>query len=128
LTRAGSIVQTQEGYGEPTMFIRDPERQLTARVIGPSRRTGCRVETYRDHGTYFIDIDLPGVDPAGVDVAVHDGVMTIRAARGSDQKDCEKKLEISDALDTDRLAASYDDEGVLTISIPVHRDDLPQAA
>ncbi|MEV6493820.1 Hsp20/alpha crystallin family protein [Actinoplanes sp. NPDC051633] len=117
------------------MFLRysEPE-QLTARVVGTTRAAGCRVETYRDGETFHIDIDLPGMDPADIDVSVDDNVMTVRAARhsGGDEpqspaQDYAKQVRLSDRLDTDRLDARYDD-GALTISIPVRTTDLARAA
>ena len=145
------------------MFLRqsDPER-LTARIVGSSRTAVCRMETYRDGETFHIDIDMPGVDPAGIDVAVDGATMTVRAHRApaphagqtplptvraaagppADQVGSSTaraaagppavatEIPLSRALDTDRLAARYDD-GVLTISIPIRADgngDLPRAA
>ena len=161
------------------MFLRqsDPER-LTARIVGSSRTAVCRMETYRDGETFHIDIDMPGVDPAGIDVAVDGATMTVRAHRApaphagqtplptvravagppADQVGLSTarddagpragrvglstarddagppavatEIPLSRALDTDRLAARYDD-GVLTISIPIRADgngDLSRAA
>jgi HSP20 family protein len=111
------------------MFLRhsDPER-LTARVLGSSRTAGCRVETYRDGETYHIDIDLPGVDPADIDVNVDRDVVTLRASRHGQQEEPEspanardKQVVLSEALDTDHLDARYD-KGVLTVHIPVRED------
>ena len=111
------------------MFLRqsEPER-LTARVFGSSRTAGCRVQTYRDGETYHIDIDLPGVDPADIDVNVDRHVMTVRASRHavtdepqSPATAYDKQVALSEALDTDRLDARYD-KGVLTVDIPVRED------
>jgi HSP20 family protein len=111
------------------MFLRhsDPER-LTARVLGSSRTAGCRVEAYRDGETYHIDIDLPGVEPADIDLNVDRNVMTLRASRHAVRDEpqspanaCDKQFVLSEALDTDRLDARYD-KGVLTVNIPVRED------
>jgi HSP20 family protein len=112
-------------------IVRDPER-LAATVVGTTRKAGCRLETYRDGETFHIDIDLPGVDPADVDVTTDRDVLTVRASRHAGQAKAlggKCQIPLSGALDTDRLAARYDD-GVLTVSIPVRAaaQDLPLAA
>ena len=100
--------------------VRDPER-LTARVFDSATRSaGCRLETYRDGDTFHVDIDLPGVDPADIDVAVDGKMLTIRAARrreGLRLITGERQLPLADSLDTDRLEARYAD-GTLTVRIP----------
>jgi HSP20 family protein len=109
--------------------VLEPDR-LTARVFDSATRgAGCRLETYREGDTFHIDIDLPGVDPADIDVSVEGTVLTIRAERRRDQHEalrragrpagsCTRQVDLSDALDTDRTEASYD-HGVLTLRIPV---------
>jgi HSP20 family protein len=106
--------------------------QVTARVFGTAtRRSGCRLDAYRIDDTFFIDIDLPGVDPAGIDISVEGKVLTVRAERkhadgeALQPRDTERPagavsrhMFVSDTLDTDRLEARYDN-GVLTLSIPV---------
>jgi HSP20 family protein len=111
--------------------VRDFDR-LTARVFDSATRgAGCRLDAYREGDTFRIDIDLPGVDPAGIDVSVENHVLTIRAERraaeqaglrlvGADghTNPCTRQVVLSDSLDTDRLDARYD-HGVLTLSIPI---------
>ncbi|HEU4347431.1 MAG TPA: Hsp20/alpha crystallin family protein [Actinoplanes sp.] len=113
--------------------VRDPER-LTARVFdSATRSSGCRLEAYREGDTFHVDIDLPGVDPADIDVSVDRKVLTIRASRrreGLRLVTGERQIQLSDTLDTDRLEARYDD-GQLTLRIPIvepARTDLPHAA
>jgi HSP20 family protein len=114
----------------PYGVVRDVER-LTARVFDSA---GCgsraRLDAYRDGDTFHIDIDLPGVDPAGIDVTVDRKVLTVRAARRPAEREglhlagegqsgtCTRQLFLSDTLDTDRLEMRYDND-VLTLRIPV---------
>jgi len=116
-----------------SVTVRDPDR-LTARVFdSATRTTGCRLEAYREGDTYVIDIDLPGVDPASIDVMVDRKVLTVRAERkpveGPQPAESapvteqpagtfSKQITLSDTLDTDRLEASHDN-GVLTLNIPI---------
>ncbi|MET0426848.1 MAG: Hsp20/alpha crystallin family protein [Actinoplanes sp.] len=107
--------------------VRDLDR-LTARVFdSPARNSGCRLNAYRIDDQYFIDIDLPGVDPAGIDITVDRNVLTVRAERKRREGESEltaggdpvsRQVSLSDSLDTDRLEAGYEN-GVLTLSIPV---------
>jgi HSP20 family protein len=115
--------------------VRDPER-LTARVFDSATRSaGCRLETYRDGDTFHVDIDLPGVDPADIDVTVDRKVLTIRASRrreGLRLVTGERQVPLADSLDTDRLEARYED-GTLTLRIPIMEPaeqpaELPKAA
>jgi HSP20 family protein len=116
---------------------RDFDR-LTARVFDTARTSGARLDAYRDGDTFYIDIDLPGVDPASIDVTVDRNVLTVRAERSRVQRDgvervaserpmgtVTRQLFLSDTLDTDRLTADYD-AGVLTLSIPIAEKATPR--
>lgn len=107
--------------------VRDLDR-LTARVFDSANRTsGARFDAYRIDDTFHIDIDLPGVDPAGIDISADDESLTVRCERrrvegepspGERQVSLSEALDTDDALDTDRLDARYE-SGVLTVRIPV---------
>ena len=98
--------------------------RLSARVFDSATRTsGARLDAYRIDETFHIDIDLPGVDPAGVDITVGDKTLTVRAERKpltGEKCPVSRQVFLADPLDTDHLAASYEN-GVLTLSIPVHQ-------
>jgi HSP20 family protein len=121
---------------EPPMLlrsatVRDLDR-LTARVFDTAtRNSGARLDAYRIDDTFYIDIDLPGVDPAGIDITVDRKVLTVRAERKRPEHEglrlfvaerpmgpVTRQVFLSETLDTDRLEARYDN-GVLTLSIPV---------
>ena len=118
--------------------FRDLDR-ITTRVFDTTNRSsGCRLDAHRDGDTFFIDIDLPGVDPASIDVTVDRKVLTIRAERKRVEKEGRqfvvaerqmgtftRQVFLSDTLDTDRLEARYD-SGVLTLSIPVTEKAKPR--
>jgi HSP20 family protein len=99
--------------------------RLTARVFdSATRRSGARLDAHRDGDTCYIDIDLPGRDPASIDVAVDQKVVTVRAERKQVDADdtqsagAESKVVLPESVDMDRLEAKHDN-GVLTLSIPV---------
>jgi len=109
--------------------------QLTCRVFDSTRDSGARLAAYRIDGTFFVDIDLPGIDRAGIDVSVDDGVLTVRAERRADDAPVEvgtpakgpvtREVDLSptENLDTDRLEAQCDN-GVVTLRIPVVQEPL----
>lgn len=112
---------------------------LTARVFdGSTRATGARLDAYREGGTFYIDIDLPGVDPAGIDITVDRKILTVRAERRRAEREgvryvvaerptgtVSRQVFLSETLDTDKLEARYDN-GVLTLSIPVGEQAQPR--
>jgi len=118
--------------------VRDLDR-LTARVFDSATRTsGARLDAYRIDETFHIDIDLPGVDPAGIDITVDNKVLTVRAERKRAEGEnvrylvaerpvgsVGRQVFLSDTLDTDRLDARYEN-GVLTLSIPVKEKAQPR--
>ncbi|MGK5678323.1 Hsp20/alpha crystallin family protein [Actinoplanes sp. URMC 104] len=101
--------------------------QLTCRVFDSTRSSGARLAAYRIDGTFYVDIDLPGVDRAGIDISVDEGVLTVRAERraadgaaATAAGPVTREVDLSDAesLDTDRLEARCDN-GVVTLTIPI---------
>jgi HSP20 family protein len=108
------------------MLVHDLDR-LTCRVFGSTRSSGARLDAYRIDDTFHVDIDLPGVDPADIDIGLDGKVLTVRAQRGHAESDrSQRQLVLADSLDTDRLDARYDN-GVLTLSIPL-KEQAAQAA
>jgi HSP20 family protein len=111
--------------------VRDLDR-ITARVFDTTtRNSGARLDAYRIDDTFYIDIDLPGVEPASIEVTVDRKILTVRAERKRPEAAALRPLVaerpagpvtrqvfLSDTLDTDRLEARCDN-GVLTLSIPV---------
>jgi HSP20 family protein len=123
--------------------FRDVDR-VTARVFDTATRsTGARLDAYRHGDTFYVDIDLPGVDPSSTDVTIDSNVLTLRAECRPELRDGVERLVserpisegpmdavtrevvLADTLDTDHLEATYDD-GVLILSIPVTEKAKPQ--
>ncbi|AXQ95578.1 Hsp20/alpha crystallin family protein [Cereibacter azotoformans] len=80
---------------------------------------------------YEVQAELPGFDPAGIDVRLADGSMTIRAERSS-QRDEDKgdyhlrerssgmfqrMFRLPAGIDADKVAARYE-KGILTVTLP----------
>ena len=125
----------------------DPFRELdrlNQEVWGAGQRRtngGMPMDAYRQGDTFFIHFDLPGVDPATIDLTVEKNVLTVRADRelhwGGGNGDVEvlvaerpqgsysRQLFLGETLDPDRITASYE-QGVLTLTIPVAEAAKPR--
>jgi HSP20 family protein len=121
----------------------DPFRELDrltdeAFAATRSRTTPMPLDAYRDGERFFVTIDLPGVDPASIDVSVEKNVLTVSAERrigrteGQEWVVAERRpgtftrqLFLGDTLDTDAIAARYE-HGVLTLEIPVAEKAKPR--
>jgi HSP20 family protein len=101
------------------------------------RRPWMPMDAYRTGDQVVLRLDLPGIDPASLDVTVDQGTLTIKAERHSDtgegnqvlvserpQGAFTRRLRLSDALDGDRAEAHYDN-GVLTVTVPVAEQAKP---
>ena len=116
------------------MLLRfDPFRELdraTESALGrPS--AAMPMDAVRRGETVVVSFDLPGVDPASIDVTVERNVVDIKAARDSERAEGDevlvserhagpisRQLLLGDSLDGPGVVADYD-RGVLTLYIPV---------
>ncbi|MEU4624091.1 Hsp20/alpha crystallin family protein [Actinoplanes sp. NPDC023801] len=126
-----AVRDTSPAVRDTSPAVRDLER-LTARVFETSARSsGARLDAYREDDTFYLDVDLPGVDPASIDITLDGKVLTVRTERkrpgtegrrlgiaGRPRGTFSRQVHLSERLDTDRLEARYDN-GVLTLRIPV---------
>jgi HSP20 family protein len=96
------------------------------------------MDLYRDGDVFVTRIDLPGVDPASIDVDVDDRTLTVRAQRKADTTEEQKwlvrerpagtfarQLTLGYGVALDRIAAEYRD-GVLELRIPVAEEAKPR--
>lgn len=120
----------------------DPFREMD-RFFSEATRTPNSVamplDLYREDDTFVAAIDLPGVDPASIDVDVEERTLTIRAERkpvpASDQRQWlareraagtfARQLNLGQGLALDKIQAEYRD-GVLMLSIPVAEQAKPR--
>jgi len=110
--------------------------RLFAGFRGGSTPTGS-MDVYRDDDRYVVHFDLPGLDPASIDVQVDHNMLTVAALRPrpADQGqeviverpygEFRRQLSLGDGLDLDHLEASYRD-GVLTLTIPLAEKAKPR--
>jgi HSP20 family protein len=126
----------------------DPFRELdrlathllgTAATGTWSRPTPMPMDAYRDGETFVACFDIPGIDPAAIEVEVERNVLTVKAERRPVHTGEKFEMQINerplgvfsrqlflgDGLDTDHIEASYD-AGVLTLRIPVAEKAKPR--
>jgi HSP20 family protein len=117
--------------------FRDLDRMLAGTLRTPAS-TAMPMDLYRSGDHFVAKIDLPGVDPATIDVDVEDRTLTIRAER-REQADGDvqwlsherpsgtfaRQLTLGYGVAPDRIAADYSD-GVLTLTIPVAEEAKPR--
>jgi HSP20 family protein len=125
------------------MLIRtDPFRELdrlVERVWGTTAHpAGMPLDAWREGDTFFVELDLPGVDAESIDLDVERNVLTVKAERkpayGENTETVvterpagtfSRQLFLGETLDTDKIEASYE-AGVLRLRIPVAEQAKPR--
>ena len=119
----------------------DPFRELD-RLTQPGWPGGrgpvMPMDAFRDGDHFVVRLDVPGVDPASIDLTRATDVLPIAAERrwGRDddvevlvaerpQGSISRQLFLGEGLDPERIDASYDN-GVLTVTIPVAEQAKPR--
>jgi HSP20 family protein len=118
----------------------DPFREfdrLTSHLQGLAR-SALPLDAYRDGDSWVAVLDLPGVDPASIEVTVEKNVLTVTAERSWQRQEGQevlvaerpqgrftRQLFLGEGLDSDHIQASYD-LGVLTVRIPVAEQAKPR--
>jgi HSP20 family protein len=122
------------------MLVRfDPFRELdrtAEEFFRPARPWQIPMDAYRRGHAFVVHLDLPGVDPSTIDLTVEQNTLTVTGDRtwprveGDEvviterpQGAFTRQLLLGESLDTDQIAARYD-QGVLTITIPVVEQSL----
>ena len=117
--------------------FREMERLFDAAMRQAPTSLAMPLDLYRDGEEFVARIDLPGVDPASIDIDIEDRTLTIRAERPAEQRDVQwlsherptgtfaRQLTLGYGVAMDRIAANYAD-GVLTLTIPVAEEAKPR--
>jgi HSP20 family protein len=116
----------------------DRVAQLVNQQAGAARNTAMPMDAYRGEDRFVVRFDLPGIDPASIDLTVEKNVLTVRAERSWQPEDGQevvvqerpqgvftRQLFLGEALDAEHVEASYND-GVLTLTIPVAEQAKPR--
>ena len=89
------------------------------------------VDFVEKDNAYEVHADLPGMDEKDIEVKVANGVLTIKGQKEEAKEEkkedyhlrerhygsCERALRVPDAVDTDKIAATFK-KGVLTVTLP----------
>ena len=118
----------------------DPFRELDRLTQAPwgNSRPVMPMDAYRRGDRFYVHFDLPGVDPASIDLTVEKNVLTVTAERHFSRQEGDeitvaerpqgrfnRQLFLGESLDPDRIQANYD-QGVLTLHIPVAERAKPR--
>lgn len=118
----------------------DPFRELDRLTQSPwgGSRPVMPMDAYRRNGNFVVHFDLPGVDPASIDLTVEKNVLTVTAERRFAKQEGDeitvserpqgrfsRQLFLGESLDPDGISANYD-QGVLTLQIPVAERAKPR--
>jgi HSP20 family protein len=119
----------------------DPFRdlnRLTRSVTVNGHQAWMAMDAYRQDDHVLLQLDLPGVDPASVDVTFENGTLTVKAERRSavaentrvlvserPQGTFTRRFALNENLDGERTEARYDN-GVLTLTVPVAEQSKPR--
>lgn len=112
----------------------DPFRELdrlTQQSVSGLRAPSMPMDAYRHDDHFVVHFDMPGFDPATIELTVEKNVLTVSAERNwqpaegdqviiseRPQGRFSRQLFLGEGLDPDRIEASCDN-GVLTVTVPV---------
>jgi HSP20 family protein len=95
------------------------------------------LDAFEKDGVYTLRFDVPGVDPADVDLTVEGSLLTVTAERPLEETEGatwllrerpsgthRREVRLGERLDTGNVKASYDN-GVLTVEIPMRPEARP---
>ena len=116
--------------------------RLARGAFGPARGArvspAVRMDAIRREHDVQLRFDLPGIDPASIDVTVDRGVLSVSAKRDEEYAEGEKPfireramgtftrwVRLSDSVDADKIEAAYDG-GVLHVTVPLAERALPR--
>ena len=121
------------------MCIRDShEFERLFNGVATAQDSSLSMDLYKKGDVFIAEIDMPGVDPASIDIDIDDRTLTVRAARASVSGDdiewltrerrngtFARQLTLGRGLATDRIEATYVD-GVLKLTLPVAEEAKPR--
>lgn len=118
--------------------FRDVDRVFNSVLRQVPANPGMPLDLYRDGDEFVAELDLPGVDPASIDIDVEEHTLTISAKRDAHTGEhvqwlsherptgtFARQLTLGNGVALDGIKASYRD-GVLTLTIPVAEAAKPR--
>jgi HSP20 family protein len=128
------------------MTIQNEVHRLFGRTFGDGElgtgTTGTwapAVDVYESGDRFLVSVELPGIDPADVEVSVEDSTLTVRGERrfvheekeGSVQRierrygAFSRTLTLPSTVNPDKVEATFD-KGILTIVVPKREEAKPR--
>src|SRR4051795_7580755 len=122
--------------------MRDLDRKATQMLSNARLPHWVPVDAWREGQAYQVEIDLPGVDPASIDVQVEPSTVTVTAERrttlaaegGPERQGLaarrphgpySRRFSLGEGLDLEAVEARYAD-GVLHLTIPLAAASRPR--
>jgi HSP20 family protein len=122
-------------------FVQDFDK-MVQRTFGWAENTAPRsvlpMDVIRHDEDVVLRIDLPGADPASIEVTADRGVLTVAARRSEEYGESDRlvlrervlgafsrKIRLAETVDTEKIEATYDN-GVLSILLPLQEKDRPR--
>ena len=106
-------------------------RMGTASRFGTVQNLSLPMDVYRKGDEFVVELDVPGVDPSAIDMAVERNMLTVSGEVHPKHEDvdevvvCERpharfrrQVYLGENLDTEKIQAKYEN-GVLSIRIPM---------
>jgi HSP20 family protein len=120
----------------------DPFRELdrvAQQVFGTAARPAAMpIDAYRKGDEFVVLLDLPGCDPASINLTVERNVLAVHAERSRPADDdvemligerpigtFSRQLFLAETLDSEHITADYTD-GVLRLRVPVKEQAKPR--
>ena len=121
----------------------DPYREfdrLTEQLASTASRAprALPMDAFRRGEQFIVQLDLPGVEPAAIDLTVEQNVLTVRAERRFEPRQDDevvvaerphgtytRQIFLGDTLDSESMQANCE-HGVLTLTIPVAETAKPR--
>ncbi|GLY13649.1 Hsp20 family protein [Kineosporia rhizophila] len=124
------------------MLVRtDPFRELdrlTEQFFGTTARPAVMpMDAWREGDNFYLEFDLPGIDPASIDLDLERNALTVRAERPMTEVQGQhlvserprgvfsRQVILGDNLDTEQMTAHYE-AGVLRLQVPVAEKAKPR--
>ncbi|MGQ9369026.1 Hsp20/alpha crystallin family protein [Azospirillum sp. ST 5-10] len=124
-------------FDEATAMFHLPWSRRSPFDLEPLFRTEAKVaflppaDVDERDGEYLVTMELPGMDEKAVEVAVQDGVLTVKAEKKEEREEksktrtfserryglCERSFRLPGNVDQERIAAAMRN-GVLTVTLP----------
>lgn len=114
------------------------DRLAEQMVSGTRTARMVPMDVYRRGEAYVVELDVPGVDSANIDLSIDRNTLTIRAERSAAHREDDevlvaerpqgaltRQLVLGDGLDIDGVQADHTD-GVLRLTIPVAPSAKPR--